>query len=106
METALSSAQTLISEQDKAIDKSRDLLLNKEQELKTLNEVRLQENKIASEREYQLKQDVSMIQADLSAAIIQAKKDRRKSFWRGVRTGAVGTAIIGTAAYLIIQNYK
>lgn len=105
-EFALSSAQTLIVEQDKAGAKSREMLANKEEEIKSLNEVRMQENKAATERDFQLQKDIEMIRSDLEMAIIQAKREKRKSFWRGVKTGAVGTAIIGTAAYFLIQTYK
>lgn len=102
-ETTLNSANALIEEQEKALSASKNLLSSKDQIIATKDEVLQQEKAAASERENQLKADVSLLQNNYKILEIDFKNKQRKKFWNGVKIGGVSVVVLGAVGVLLIK---
>lgn len=103
-ETALSSANELVSEQEKTIAVSKTLIKSKDEIIGTIQEISKQDQASAAEREKQLKSDVYILRTDIDLMQIENKKAQRKKFWGGVRTGVIGTAVLAVMGFLVVNN--
>jgi len=103
-ETALSSANQLINEQDKALSVSKNLLTAKDQAMGTVLEISKQDKIAASERENQLNIDISYLQTQMEIVKKEAEIKQRKRFWNGVKIGGVSVAVLGVAGLILMNN--
>lgn len=103
-ETALSSANQLINEQDKALAVGKTLLNAKDEAIGTMQEISKQEKIVAEERENQLKIDISMLKTDIDRIEIESKSKQRKKFWNGIKIGGVSVAVLGAAGLIWFNN--
>ncbi len=103
-ETALSSANQLISEQDKALAVSKSLITAKDEAMGTILEISKQDKIISEEREKQLNIDISYLQAQMAIERKEAKIKQRKRFWNGVKIGGVSVAVLGLAGLIWSNN--
>ena len=103
-ENTLKSADKLILEQEKSIESAKSIIVAKDEIIKTKDEIYNQENKASVEREYRLKNDVSVLQEDAKNLLKESKQKQRKKFWNGLGLGS-GIGVIGTlAAIILIKN--
>lgn len=103
-ETALSSANQLINEQDKALTVSKNLLTAKDEAMGTVLEISKQDKIAASERENQLNIDISYLQTQMEMVKKEAEIKQRKRFWNGVKIGGVSVAVLGVAGFILMNN--
>ncbi|WP_312394761.1 hypothetical protein [Chryseobacterium sp.] len=103
-ETALSSANNLISEQDKALELSRNIISSKDEVIGTIQEVHKQDKIAGNERENQLKSDINILQGDLQLLQIDYKNKQRKKFWNGIKIGGISVAVLGAAGLIWFNN--
>lgn len=105
-ETTLSSANDLISEQDKALELSKNIIKSKDEVLGTIQEVYKQDKIAGAERENQLKIDVSYLKNEVEVIKLESKKEQRRKFWNGIKIGGVSVAFIGAAGLIWINQRK
>ncbi|WPO89858.1 hypothetical protein [Chryseobacterium sp. HR92] len=103
-ETALSSANQLINEQDKALSVSKSLLTAKDEAMGTVIEISKQDKIAAEERENQLNIDISYLKNQLEVTRKEFEIKQRKRFWNGVKIGGVSVAVLGTAGLIWLKN--
>ncbi len=103
-ETALSSANQLINEQDKALSVSKSLLTAKDEAMGTVIEISKQDKIAAEERENQLNIDISYLKNQLEVSRKEFEIKQRKRFWNGVKIGGVSVAVLGTAGLIWLKN--
>lgn len=103
-ETALSSANQLINEQDKAIAVSKTLLNAKDEAMGTMLEISKQDKIAAEERERQLNIDLSYLKTEIDLVKKEAAIKQRKRFWNGVKIGGVSVAVLGAAGLIWLNN--
>ena len=103
-ETALSSANQLINEQDKALSVSKNLLTAKDEAMGTVLEISKQDKIAAAERENQLNIDISYLQTQMEIVKKEAEIKQRKRFWNGVKIGGVSVAVLGVAGFILMNN--
>ncbi|WP_284460772.1 hypothetical protein [Chryseobacterium sp.] len=103
-ETALTSANVLINEQDKALAISKTIINAKDESLGTIQEVYKQDKIAGIERENQLKIDISYFKNEIEIMKIESKKNQRKKFWTGIKIGGVSVAILGAAGLIWLNN--
>ena len=103
-ENALSNANQLINEQDKAITVSKSLLTAKDEAMGTIVEISKQDKIIAEEREKQLNIDISYLQAQMEIVKKEAESNQGKRFWNGVKIGGVSVAVLGVAGLIWFNN--
>jgi hypothetical protein len=103
-ETALSTANQLINEQDKALTVSKNLLTAKDEAMGTVLEISKQDKIAASERENQLNIDISYLQTQMEMVKKEAEIKQRKRFWNGVKIGGVSVAVLGVAGLILMNN--
>lgn len=103
-ENTLTAAQSVISEQEKVITVAKKLTAAKDETIGNLEELRKQELEAGKQRENQLKNDLKILQGDLSIQRIEAKEKQRKRFWQGVKIGGVSVAVIGVAGFIILNK--
>lgn len=103
-ESTLTSANQLISEQEKALAVSKSLLQSKDDIIITKDEILKQEKVAGIERENQLRSDFSILQSDYKILQIDSKTKQRKKFWNGIKIGGVSVAILGVGAFLLINR--
>ena len=103
-ENALSNANQLINEQDKAITVSKSLLTAKDEAMGTIVEISKQDKIIAEEREKQLNIDISYLQAQMEIVKKEAEIHQRKRFWNGLKVGGVSVAVLGVAGLIWFNN--
>lgn len=96
-ETALKSLQTVSEEQNRIIDKQNTAITTQAGMLKNLELQKQQEIEI---REVEIKRLKEI--AEVNAR--EARKQKRRSFWNGLGTGIVGTAVLGAVGILIIST--
>ncbi|WP_126358689.1 hypothetical protein [Chryseobacterium gleum] len=103
-ESALSSANQLINEQDKALTVSKNLLTAKDEAMGTVLEISKQDKIAAEEREKQLNIDISYLQTQMEVVKKEADIKQRKRFWNGVKIGGVSVAVLGVAGLILMNN--
>jgi len=103
-ETALSSANQLINEQDKALSVSKNLLTAKDEAMGTVLEISKQDKIAAAERENQLNIDISYLQTQMEMVKKEAEIKQRRRFWNGVKIGGVSVAVLGVAGLILMNN--
>ncbi|AZA91118.1 hypothetical protein EG343_11005 [Chryseobacterium nakagawai] len=103
-ETALTSANQLINEQDKALAVSKNLLNAKDEAMGTMLEISRQDKIAAEEREKQLNIDLSYLQTQMEIVKKEAENKQRKRFWNGVKIGGVSVAVLGVAGLILMNN--
>ena len=102
-ENTLKSADKLILEQEKSIESAKSIIVAKDEIIKTKDEIYNQENKASVEREYRLKNDVSLLQQEYKFLQDDSKRQQRKKLWNGIAIGS-GIGIIATLASILIVN--
>lgn len=105
-EMALSSANNLISEQDKALELSKSIIISKDEVIGTIQEVHKQDRIASNERENQLKIDLSVLQGNLQLVQIDSKTKQRKKFWNGIKIGGISVAVLGTVGIILLNNAR
>lgn len=103
-ESALSSANQLINEQDKALTVSKNLLTAKDEAMGTVLEISKQDKIAAAERENQLNIDISYLKTQIDLVKKEAEARQRKRFWTGVKIGGVSVAVLGVAGLILMNN--
>lgn len=103
-ESALSSANQLINEQDKALTVSKNLLTAKDEAMGTVLEISKQDKIAAEEREKQLNIDISYLQTQMEVVKKEAEIKQRKRFWNGMKIGGVSIAVLGVAGLILMNN--
>ncbi|WP_171006321.1 hypothetical protein [Chryseobacterium sp. 2VB] len=103
-ESALSSANQLINEQDKALTVSKNLLTAKDEAMGTVLEISKQDKIAAEEREKQLNIDISYLQTQMEVVKKEADIKQRKRFWSGVKIGGLSVAVLGVAGLILMNN--
>ncbi len=103
-ETALSSANQLINEQDKALIVSKNLLTAKDEAMGTVLEISKQDKIAAEERENQLNIDISYLKTEIDMVKKDAEIKQRKRFWNGFKIGGVSVAVLGVAGIILLNN--
>lgn len=103
-ESALSSANKLINEQEKAIAVSKTLLNAKDEAMETVLEISKQEKIAAEEREKQLNIDLSYLKTEIDYIKKESEKKQIKRFWSGITIGGVSVAVLGVAGFILMNN--
>lgn len=103
-ESALSTANQLINEQDKAISISKTLLNAKDEAMRTMLEISKQDKIAAEERENQLKIDISYLKTEIDLVKKESEIKQRKRFWNGVKIGGVSVVILGAVGLILFNN--
>lgn len=103
-ESALSSANQLINEQDKALAVSKNLLNAKDEAMGTIIEIYKQDKIAAEEREKQLNIDISYLNTEIDLIKKESVIKQRKRFWTGVKIGGVSVAVLGMAGLIWLNN--
>ncbi|VEH19665.1 Uncharacterised protein [Chryseobacterium nakagawai] len=103
-ETALSSANQLITEQDKALTVSKSLLTAKDEAMGTVLEISKQDKIVSEEREKQLNFDISYLQTQVEIVRKESQIKQRKRFWNGIKIGGVSVAVLGAAGLIWFNN--
>lgn len=103
-ESALSSANQLINEQDRVISVSKTLLNAKDEAMGTMLEISKQDKIAAEERENQLKIDISYLKTEIDLVKKESEIKQRKRFWNGLKIGGVSVVILGAAGLILFNN--
>ncbi len=103
-ESALSIANQLINEQDKALTVSKNLLTAKDEAMGTVLEISKQDKIAAAERENQLNIDISYLKTQFDLVKKESEAKQRKRFWTGVKIGGVSVALLGVAGFILMNN--
>lgn len=103
-EIALSSANQLITEQDKALSVGKTLLNAKDEAMETVLEISKQDKIVAEEREKKLNIDISDLLTQMEIVRKEAEIKQRKRFWSGVKIGGVSVAVLGVAGMIWLNN--
>ena len=103
-ETALSSANQLINEQDKALAVNKTLLNAKDAAIGTMLEISKQDKIASEEKEIQLNIDISNLKSEIDLIKKEAGIKQRKRFWNGIKIGGVSVAVLGVVGLIWINN--
>ncbi len=103
-EVALTSANQLINEQDKALSISKSLLTAKDEAMGTVLEISKQDKIAAEERENQLNIDISYLKTGIDLVKKEAEVKQRKRFWNGFKIGAFSLSVLGVTGLILLNN--
>ncbi|MHA7822479.1 hypothetical protein ACVVIH_06925 [Chryseobacterium arthrosphaerae] len=103
-ETALTSANQLINEQDKALTVSKNLLTAKDEAMGTVLEISKQDKIAAAEKENQLNIDISFLKTEIDLVKKDAEIKQRKRFWNGFKIGFFSLSVLGVTGLILLNN--
>lgn len=93
----IDNSNTLISSQKKLTYKLTEESNAKTVLIDQLKDLNTKENEISEIK-------ISSLQNDITYLQTQAKKDKRKNFWQGVKVGGITVGILGTATVLYLLS--
>ena len=96
-EKTLKDADIIINEQKSLLDK-KDLVINMKDDLINTNKLDCQKEKEILNIEINRLIEKSKLDLDY------AKKDKRKNFWKGIKTGSVIGTILGAGVLILITK--